>query len=379
MMDISVWEKESFFEHKDIIIVGSGLSGLWCAYHLKKLQPQLTVSIVDRGLIPTGASTRNAGFACFGSLTELMQDIQQMGEEKTLELVSMRFNGLQQIQQVFEPAKIGFSLCGGYELITGHDQHTKTELADGIETLNKLLSLVIPAKQIFLQADHNIKAFGFANIRHLVQNEWEGYLHSGKLCQLMLQNLQCLGVTILNGIAVTGYEKMNSRYLLSTEQGIELSASQLLICTNAFAKQLLPALDVQPARGQILVTEEIPGLKFQGAFHADEGYYYFRNLGSRILIGGARNSDFNRESTDVMSVTSGIQGKLEHFLQEHIIPGIPFRIASRWSGIMGMGSGKLPIVEEIEPGLFCAVRMSGMGVALTPVVGETVAKKMLAR
>jgi len=86
-MQFSIWEKESFYAPKDVIIVGSGFAGLWCAYYLKKRKPKLSVAIVDRGIIPAGASTRNAGFACFGSLTELLQDAQKNGEEKMLQLM----------------------------------------------------------------------------------------------------------------------------------------------------------------------------------------------------------------------------------------------------------------------------------------------------
>jgi hypothetical protein len=43
---------------------------------------------------------------------------------------------------------------------------------------------------------------------------------------------------------------------------------------------------------------------------------------------------------------------------------------------MGMGNEKLPIVKEVSPQVFCAVRMSGMGVALAPVIGEQVVKLM---
>jgi len=78
---LSVWERESFFAPADIVIAGSGLVGLWSAYYLKKSAPHLSVTIVDRGIIPTGASTRNAGFACFGSLTELVADSRKMGEK----------------------------------------------------------------------------------------------------------------------------------------------------------------------------------------------------------------------------------------------------------------------------------------------------------
>jgi glycine/D-amino acid oxidase-like deaminating enzyme len=58
---------------------GSGFAGLWSALFLKKKHPEAKVTLLDRGLIPTGASTRNAGFACFGSLTELVHDAETMG------------------------------------------------------------------------------------------------------------------------------------------------------------------------------------------------------------------------------------------------------------------------------------------------------------
>ena len=81
-MTPSLWEKESFYSHSDVIIAGSGFTGLWSAYYLKKKHPRLSITVIDRGIIPTGASTRNAGFACFGSVTELIKDTAMMGEER---------------------------------------------------------------------------------------------------------------------------------------------------------------------------------------------------------------------------------------------------------------------------------------------------------
>src|SRR5215208_3716351 len=108
-MQFSIWEKETFFAPQDIIIAGSGFVGLWSAFYLKKKHPKLKITIVDRGLIPTGASTRNAGFACFGSLSEVVHDAQTMGTDKMLHLVEMRFKGLEKIQKFFD-RDIDFSL-----------------------------------------------------------------------------------------------------------------------------------------------------------------------------------------------------------------------------------------------------------------------------
>jgi glycine/D-amino acid oxidase-like deaminating enzyme len=37
----------------------------------------------------------------------------------------------------------------------------------------------------------------------------------------------------------------------------------------------------------------------------------------------------------------------------------------------------MPIIQQLMPNIFCAVRMSGMGVALAPIAGKTVAKMMI--
>src|SRR6266487_2211109 len=155
-MQVSVWEKESFYAPKDIIIIGSGLVGLWCAWYLKKKKPALSIAIVDRGIIPTGASTRNAGFACFGSVTELIEDIAKYGEDNMLQLVAMRYDGLQRIRKVFKKSIIDFELCGGYELFTEKNDLPIEQLHHETSRLNKLLHSITGKKNTFKQADKKI-------------------------------------------------------------------------------------------------------------------------------------------------------------------------------------------------------------------------------
>lgn len=213
----------------------------------------------------------------------------------------------------------------------------------------------------------------------MVKNKHEGGLHSGKLLQALLQEVQGMGVQVLNGLSVKEYVYNNDAVQLETAQGLHFSCRQLLVCTNAFAQTLLPDADIIPARGQVLLTSPIEGLPFTGTFHADEGFYYFRNLGNRVLLGGARNKAFNEERTHEAQTTPFIQQELERYLATVILPNFKnqYSIEQRWSGIMAMGSEKRPIVGEAAPGIFAAVRMSGMGVALAPVVAQQVAKMLL--
>ena len=396
---LSVWERESFFAPADIVIAGSGFVGLWSAYYLKKSAPHLSVTIVDRGIIPTGASTRNAGFACFGSLTELVADSRKMGEEAMLELVEMRYKGLKRIAKLFSDKDTGFERYGGYELIAGSplsadhsgpsenspaaeesgqpgSETDVNELRSNIDWLNRRLKKIVKQQKVFQLQNDMIPEFGFAGVQHLISNKAEAQLHSGKLCQALLRLVQSMGVNVLNNIEIMGFEKMNGHLVLHTNQPFQLTTSQLLVCTNAFARQLLPQLDIEPARGQILVTSPIDQLPFKGTFHFDEGFYYFRDLGDRVLLGGARNKAFAAEQTDEMTVTDTIQEELERFLQEVILPGRNYHIEHRWSGIMGIGNEKQPIIRPINDHVFCAVRMSGMGVALAPMIGEKIAALM---
>jgi len=369
---LSFWEKQTYFAPVDILVVGAGLSGLWSAYCLKKRHPSLAVTILERGLIPTGASTRNAGFACFGSLTELMHDVATTGEDKMVQLVSMRYQGLQKIIKTFDTREIEFSLCGGYELIASAEK-VSGGLEKEITVINRLLANAIPEDKTFSTANHKITEFGLSNVESLIENKLEGYLHPGRLCQALSKLVHAAGVNIMTGINVNGYAKTGSRIAVNTNLGYEFRTTNLLLCTNAFTPALSTQIDVIPARGQMLLTGEIPGLALRGAFHADEGFYYFRNLGNRVLLGGARNTDFAGETSTNMVTNEHIQAALEQYLRTYIITSVPYVITDRWSGIMAMGGEKMPIVKEIEPNVYCAVRMSGMGVALTPVVGEMVA------
>ena len=82
-------------------------------------------------------------------------------------------------------------------------------------------------------------------------------------------------------------------YLALTFKGLDESifCNSLIVCTNAFTKQLIPELDVIPFRNQVLITKKIQDLKLKGCFHYNKGYVYFRNVGNRILLGGFRNLD----------------------------------------------------------------------------------------
>jgi glycine/D-amino acid oxidase-like deaminating enzyme len=242
--------------------------------------------------------------------------------------------------------------------------------------LNSQLKNITGKQKTFQLNDSKIKSFGLGGRHHLIENKLEGQLHSGKLLEALVQLVYAMGVTILTQVEVQKINTGSDGVTLETSLPYTFQAEQVLVCTNAFASSLLPDLDLVPARGQVLLTEPIEGLKIRGTFHYDEGFFYFRNLGNRILLGGARNKFLKEEETFSTEVSEQVQQELEKFLQEIILPETAYKISLRWSGTMAVGREKKPIVRKVSDHVFCAVRMSGMGVALAPQLGKEIAEMM---
>jgi gamma-glutamylputrescine oxidase len=372
----SYWEQTAFINNADVIVIGSGLVGLSAALHLKKRQPALKVLVLERGFLPTGASTKNAGFACFGTVSEQIAALKLSSEEEVFRMVDYKWRGLQRLRQNLGDSNIDYYQHGGYELFMDEEPERAENCFDKIDTINTLLQEVVGTHDIYSVANDKIAAFGFNKVSRMIYNPFEGQIHTGKMMRTLLNKVYEKDVLVLNGCEIHKIENENNYISLFTSQG-NFKTRKVILATNAFASQLFTNLKVIPGRGQVLVTKPIPGLKLKGTYHFDEGYYYFRNIDNRVLFGGGRNLDFAAEETWEFGQTELVKNKLVNYLSDVILPGQNFEIDYWWSGIMGFGDGISPIVKQVEPNIFCAVRCNGMGVAMGSLVGEEVAELML--
>ena len=367
-MNFSFWEQDSWFTNVDYTVIGSGITGLNCAWQLQKRFPKAKVLVLERGLLPNGASTKNAGFACFGSISEIIDDLNNHSEEEVVELVRKRVNGLELLRTNLGDETIDYQSYGGYELFTLEDKGLLDTCLSKMAKINSLLNPIF-GEDVFSVRNNS---FAFENIQpQLVFSKFEGQIDTGKMMSALLKKTQSEGVRILNKINVQSFSEEMDNVKVQTED-FEFNTKKLLVATNGFASQL-GFEDVKPARAQVLVTKPIQDLKLKGTFHLDKGFYYFRNIGDRILFGGGRNLNFKAEETTKLALTDLVQERLEELLAETILPETSFEIERRWSGIMGVGGQKKPIVKQVSEHVFCGVRLGGMGVAIGSLVGKELA------
>jgi hypothetical protein len=370
--NLSFWEKETFLTNVDYLIIGSGIVGLSTAIHLKKRQPQKKVLILERGYLPSGASTKNAGFACIGSASELLDDLKTTSENEVFTTVEKRWKGLLYLRKLLSDDAIKFQKIGSHELFQSNEKEAYAECMDQMSYLNKSLEKITSIPMVFQTSPKQISSSGMSGFEQSISNAAEGQVDTGKMMKALFSLANSLGVKTLNSVKVSKIGKDD----VTTNYG-KIKFNKLAICVNGLAKQFLPQEDVSPARAQIIVTSPIANLQPKGIYHFDKGYYYFRNICDRILLGGGRNLDFKAEETDELNTSDQIINHLSSLLETHILPNSSFTIEHQWAGTMGVGKGKAPIVKKLKENLFCGVRLGGMGVAIGTIVGKELSELMI--
>jgi glycine/D-amino acid oxidase-like deaminating enzyme len=230
----------------------------------------------------------------------------------------------------------------------------------------------------FQQRNDLRAAYGLSHdVVALIHTSHEGTLHSGKMLRRLWKLAAERGVEIRTGSTVRNITSNISSVRIqceSVQQTIDIVCSNVVVATNAMIPSLVqsPAIPtILPGRGQVLVTEPIPGLTLRGSFHMDEGYYYFRELDGRVLLGGGRNIDIDGEATLSHDTTQRIQDVLEHVLRSVILPHqASINIEHRWAGTMAFTENKQPVVAVAEPHVIVAFGCNGMGIALGSALGE---------
>ena len=372
MAEFSYWERKHFWDYWDFTIVGSGITGLTAAIFIKRKYPKAKVTIVERGMLPSGASTKNAGFACFGSMSEILDDLKTGSHESVFNLLKNRFNGLADLRRLLSDKQTGYIPTKGFEIFTNNEREIYENCMQQLHFVNETIAQTIGHKT-FNNEDELIDRFGFKNVNHIISNAYEGTIDTGLMMKSLIELARSEGVEIYNGVEVTHLDYSGEQPKVNTNYG-EIKTGTVVVATNGFAGRLFPEKDVKPARAQVIITKPIKDLKIEGCFHHNCGYNYFRNIDNRILLGGGRHLNKTNEETYEMGNTHEITDYLSDLLMSTILPDCNFEIDQTWSGIMGVGSSKQVILENVGASTIAAFRFGGMGIALGTHIGKSVAE-----
>lgn len=354
----SYWEREEWFRPADLMIVGAGIVGASTALFYKEIYPDHDVVIVERGSSPMGASTRNAGFSCIGSISEHLADIELTGIDTVLKRIQRRWNGLSLLKNTLGEEAIGYEHTGGYEVF--YEDQLFQKCRSEIDSLNMRMEEILGEEEVYSETTYEgVPA---------ILNRLDGSINSGKMMRSLHEKISKLGVRTLWNSEVLSVEEGS----VLLKNGQELKANKIALTVNGFISGLSD-VNVLPARGYVFVSQPIDGLKWKGTFNYNEGYVYFRNIDNRLLLGGGRNVAKEEETTSEFGVNPSIREYLISFANEKLQLPKGWEIDLEWSGIMGVTADKEPIIREVKPGVWAAAGLSGMGIA----IGMQVAKDLV--
>jgi gamma-glutamylputrescine oxidase len=359
----SYWEL-SYSKEADVIILGGGIVGINTAIHLKSSQPNTEVLVIDQQWLGGGASVKNAGFVCFGSPTELLDDIENYGEDFAVEVFQKRWLGAQKLVKNIPSAVLELDKCGGMEIFDNQSNVSN----DQVDRLNSLVEKSIGLANHFRKAPQTfLPTFSPIGIKM----EAESSINPMKMMAFLYKKAITLGVKFYLE-TVASIDDENKSLTLTNHQTIKYE--KLAITLNGYVSRLMPNLGVRPARNLVLITEDLPDISWKNVIHYDKGYVYFRRIGHKILIGGGRNIDKDNEYTDELGINPKINDFLESFLFEKVLNGRKVEIIHKYQGILGFGEDKFPKAQWYNENIAYACGMGGMGVAIGTQIGEDLAQ-----
>jgi gamma-glutamylputrescine oxidase len=336
----------------DVAVVGGGVTGCSCALTLA--QAGLRVRLHEAREVAGGASGRNGGFALRGAAGPYDRTRAELGPERARLLWELTERTLDRLESLAGDA---FRRVGSLRLAA--DPAEREELA---------------AEHAALQADglvvEWIEPEELAEpLRHLfhgaIFHPPDGALQPARWVRRLAQLAAEAGAEIVqhDRVEVGGVD-----------------ADAVVIATDGFTGALLPELSahVRPTRGQVVVTEPLPELRYERPHYARAGYDYWHQLPDhRLVLGGSRDAALEAEYTDVEETSDAVQEGIEALVQR--LAGFRPEITHRWAGIWGDSPDGLPLVGPVpgRDGVWIAGGYAGHGNVLGLACGDLVARAIL--
>ncbi len=356
----------------DLAIVGGGLMAAWLAYHASaRADGRWTITVLSDRPLAHGASGRNAGFVLGGTSELYATLVGQLGRPVARELLALSQSNRQHVRTVLGPdgERAEYRETGSLYLGAPDEGETLANTVRWLVEDGVAAESWMPGR-----VPSSLRSLGLPHAAFFPE---DGAVQPVHLVAKLVRQAGRAGVQWYTGARVTAWTVQDGAGIRLTVGGDHVWAERVVLCTNAWLGQLVPALApvVRPTRGQVLATGPV-ALDYPYPVYADHGYLYWRpRPDGSLVLGGRRQLDPETEATDALALNPRIQDALTALATR--LAGGTVAVTDRWAGIMGFTPDHLPLVGPVAPGLWVAGGFSGHGVAMTGAVGDLLAQHLL--
>ncbi len=353
-------------------VIGAGFAGLTSARELRIKGHN--IALVEAERVGWGASGRNGGFVSAGFARSASSIAAKIGWQDTRTLYKLSQTGRDYVRNSMADLELEESLYGHGWLRLLRNANvdslmkTRDEMAEklGVEWnfVNKKDLAKFVNSDAYFAGLHDEAPFHIQPLQYACALAQDIVSRGGQV----FEQSRCVSLSKIN-------QAKNGRWLVKTKEG-EIIAENIVLATSAYGgpwpalnRTMIPVatyvVSSKPC-GQILETV----LPFKGCIgDTRRSGDYYRGIGEgneRRLIWGGRITTMRSQPN-----------KLAQLLKRDISSVYPqladIEIERAWSGLMGYAVHQMPIIGELQDGLWAATAFGGHGLNTTAMAGQLIA------
>ncbi|GAA2223685.1 FAD-dependent oxidoreductase [Herbiconiux moechotypicola] len=368
-----------------VCIVGGGLTGLWTAYYLKKADPSLEITVLEKQVAGFGASGRNGGWcsALFPKSAEALR--RAYGDDAARALRSTMIDTVDEVGRVAAAEGIDCDFVKGGTLVFARDTVQRAAAQSEVDAAREFgvddLELVTPGGR----DDAHARALAATSSLAASFDPACARLHPAKLVRGLARVVEELGVTIAEQTEAVEWAPGRVLYSGAGGQGL-VSCETVVLAVEAYGATM-PGIGrrILPLYSLMIATEPLSDQVWDdlgiehGTTFSDYRHllvYGQRTADNRFAFGGrgARyhwGSSIRPEYDRVDRVFDHLESTLGELFPA--VKGTP--VTHRWGGPLGVPRDWHPTASyNPRTGIAYAGGYVGDGLSTTNLAGRTLAQ-----
>ncbi len=351
----------------DVCVVGAGLAGLTTALEL--LRSGKSVCILEAKRVGWGASGRNGGFVSSGFAGSASKMLNHLGQTDGREAYQLSVSGAEYVRHEINDLKMTDVLDGNGEFHVYRQDDKQAALRE-----RENIKADLGQDLAFYNTEKTRELMKSRRYHHALFDPKGFHIHPLKYCHGLAAEIERLGGYIFEGSKAENLTRSSKiGWKISTEAA-SITAAHIVLCTSAYDNKLYPRVSraMQPVATYVMVTEPIADLLDTAittpASIADtrRAADYYRRLPDGRLMWGGRITTRQQEPfhlTELMRRDMlAVYPQLENAQPSHA-----------WAGLMGYALHSMPLIGQVENGLWMATAFGGHGLNTTAMAGCLIA------
>ena len=375
----------------DTLIIGSGITGTTLAYRILSQPSPPSVVLLEARTACSGATGRNGGHTKCVAYREILDNIEDFGEEEAAKVARFGYNCMRNVHAFAREHGIECDSWQGDTVDVIYDQGQWNKAHKAVAELKRVLGDDELATQYkFWEAEEAENKFLAQGSLGAVSYEG-GSLSAYKFVIGVLVLALGKGLNLQTetpALKIRKRESGHRGWIVETPRGA-IEAEKVVLATNGYTAHLYPPLQgvIVPLRGHMTAQRPGSGLPKDGlattySFIYGDGYDYMisRPQGSifagDIMIGGGATKGPDEglyeygtrddTATDAVILKYVENSAAERFGSNWGRDHLEGRLRKAWTGIMGYSSDGFPLIGQMpgEHDLYIAASFQGSGMVL---------------